>query len=323
MITDMYSETQRIPTDPYQPLACHCYSRPDSPVKFNSLVETFPGNCIASYTIELRSILWAGFLPESDTENLLLSENCPYPNDASEGTPIKDPLTDLIAYYKSINLTNSSVLRFDPIDVVPYNGVIGPGGGAKVKCYRNSTSEIIAFESRRVFSIEVCGQGFCKGNATSTWYVINESFPCMENRMGPLCGQCRPEYAQTLYSTVSVLQGILYMQRYLLDCPKLEWFIFFQSVHAKWVAPPPPPPPPPPLADFALKMYFINLLSLYPTDLPQMYRQAVAVLPLPGFHTLLWFSPGSIGHWSQHRSLPHNRLLPLLRSGHLPPSSRP
>lgn len=125
---------------------------------------------------------------------------CPYPSDAVQDAPIQDSLTNAVQSYRQLD--NNSV-NFAPIDVVPYFGLVDPGGGATVKCFELNVSEVVAYKSSAVFSIELCSRGYCRGDSQSSWVVANESFPCADNRMGPLCGQCKPGYAVTLYSSVS------------------------------------------------------------------------------------------------------------------------
>ena len=206
LIAGEYGTTQRIPTDPYQPLACHCFSRETARVRFSKRIESLNSECIDGYTVQLSSSLWAGLIPEDNREGgasqFPPSVPCPY-NNGTMTEPIQDNLTDTVNQYRQ--LSNNSLVNFAPIDVVPYMGIVEPGGGAPVKCFQLNTSDVVTFEpTAAVFSIELCSQGYCRGDARSSWVVANESFPCAENRMGPLCGQCKPGYAVTLYSSVSL-----------------------------------------------------------------------------------------------------------------------
>ena len=97
---------------------------------------------------------------------------------------------------------NSSA-SFDPLDVIPYADGLIPGGGAPVYCFNSTNvSELVDFRQAGEFSIEVCSRGYCRGDLRDSWFVANVDFPCVDNRQGPLCGQCKPGYAVTLYSTV-------------------------------------------------------------------------------------------------------------------------
>ena len=208
LIAGEYSTTQRIPVDPYQPLSCHCFSRETSRVRFSKRVESLNSECIDGYTVLLSSSLWAGLIPESNqggASQFPPSVPCPYANETvtNGAEPIRDNLTDTVNLYRQIS--NNSLVNFAPLDVVPYMGIVEPGGGAPVKCFNFSTSDVVTFRpTAAVFSIELCSQGYCRGDARSNWVVANESFPCADNRMGPLCGQCKPGYAVTLYSSVSL-----------------------------------------------------------------------------------------------------------------------
>ena len=116
--------------------------------------------------------------------------------------PIEDRLTTTVQSYRQLR-SSSSVTNFEPVDVIPYFGPVDPGGGAPVKCFTENVSNVVEYTPDAVFSIELCSRGYCRGDSDSSWVVANESFPCAENRMGPLCGQCEPGYAVTLYSSVS------------------------------------------------------------------------------------------------------------------------
>ena len=200
LIAGEYSSTQRIPTQPFQPLACHCFTEETSRVTFGKRVESLDSECIEGYTVQLSGSLWAGFIPEDSTkgETSEFPPSVPCPS-FNETEPINDSLTNIVDRYRQI----SSPVNFAPVDVIPYMGIVGPGGGAPVKCFELNVSDVVTYEPPgAVFSIELCSQGYCRGDARSDWVVANESFPCSQNRMGPLCGQCKPGYAVTLYSSV-------------------------------------------------------------------------------------------------------------------------
>ena len=75
-----------------------------------------------------------------------------------------------------------------------------------MKCFRGSNvSELVAFNEMAdsEFSIELCTRGYCRGDIRDDWYLVDDDYPCVEHREGPLCGQCKPGFALTLYSTVS------------------------------------------------------------------------------------------------------------------------
>ncbi len=205
LIGGKYRTTQRIPTNPFQPLACHCFTQETSRVQFSKRVESLNSVCIDGYTVQLSGSLWAGLIPEDGSKEGGASEFPPYVPCplANETEPIEDNLTSTVNRYRQM-ASNSSLVNFAPVDVIPYMGLVGPGGGAPVKCFELNISEVVTYEPQSaVFSIELCSQGYCLGDARSSWVVVNESFPCAENRMGPLCGQCKPGYAVTLYSSVS------------------------------------------------------------------------------------------------------------------------
>lgn len=201
------SITQRIPTDPYQPLGCHCFKLDDSLVKFSAEVESLPSECIVGYTVSLSGSLWAGLLPGDGDEmdgEYPPTISCPdlEGGENISSSYIQDSLTSFIMRYRTMAFNNRR-LNFDPVDVIPYKGIINPGGGAQVKCFNFTVSEVVNHKSSAIFSIEQCSQGFCQGDSSTTWVLANVSYPCAANRMGVLCGQCKPGFAITLYSTVS------------------------------------------------------------------------------------------------------------------------
>ena len=202
------SITQRIPIDPFQPLGCHCLNRFDF-LDRSRFSEFLPSECILGYTISLSGSLWAGLLSESGDQDEMEGNpsSIPCPNFEGENISIadvQDSLTTFVLEQRMMD-NNSQIVRlnFDPVDVVPYNGIISPGGGAPVKCFNLNVSEVVAYEPTALFSIEQCSQGYCQGDSSTTWQLANVSFPCAANRMGILCGQCKPGNAITLYSTVS------------------------------------------------------------------------------------------------------------------------
>lgn len=216
LILTNFSVTQRIPTN--QPLACHCFSSPDAPVKFSSRVLSYSHQCIDGYTIELNSLLWAGLIPTATSgsnpslypPNIIACPRIP-PN----ATAVESDFTSFVhdSRQRAEIAQGNSSGNFDPVDVIPYaNGLI-PGGGAPVYCFNNTNiSELVDFEQQGEFSIEVCSRGYCRGDLRDSWFVANVEFPCVENRQGPLCGQCKPGFAVTLYSTVRPLK--YYCQRF-------------------------------------------------------------------------------------------------------------
>lgn len=206
LIVSKFSMTQRIPTN--QPLACHCFSSSDAPVRFSSRVLSYSHQCINGYTIELNSLLWAGLIPTSNSGSnpSLYPPTVPCPAIPSNATLVESSFTSFVRESRrrtELMLGNGSA-RFDPLDVIPYaNGLI-PGGGAPVYCFDDTNvSRLVDFKREGEFSIEVCSRGYCRGDLRDSWFVANVDFPCVDNRQGPLCGQCTPGYAVTLYSTVS------------------------------------------------------------------------------------------------------------------------
>ncbi len=203
-----FSMTQRIPSD--QPLACHCFDSPNVSVEFSSRLLSFPHQCIDGYTIELNSELWAGLIPTGEKHRTISDHpsriDCPeIPADA---TPVPDSLTQwlMVARKDQIARGQATDLTFNPVDVVPYEGEITPGGGAPVKCFEGqNVSQLIDYNAMldSEFSIEFCTRGYCRGDLGSTWFLVDVDYPCSANREGPLCGSCEPGYAVTLYSTVS------------------------------------------------------------------------------------------------------------------------
>ena len=202
-----YSITQRIPTS--QPLACHCFSSSDAPVKFSQRVHSYSHQCLRGYTVELNSLLWAGLIPTA-TSGASLSQ---YPPDIPCLQIPVNATAEISALTTYIHQSRRSAERlqgnysiFDPLDVIPYANGLMPGGGAPVYCFNETNvSRLVDFERQGEFSIEVCSRGYCRGDLRDSWFVANVDYPCVKNRRGPLCGQCKPGYAVTLYSTVSVV----------------------------------------------------------------------------------------------------------------------
>ena len=132
------------------------------------------------------------------------------PDISNDAVLIEDGLTEWIMEERAELVANGSKsiseLSFNPVDVVPYEGDILPGGGAPIKCFEGqNVSQLVEFEPTEdaEFSIEVCTRGYCKGDVRSNWYLVDVNYPCVVHREGPLCGECKPGYAVTLYSTVS------------------------------------------------------------------------------------------------------------------------
>ena len=209
-MTTEFRTTQRIPIN--QPLACQCFKNGNVSIRFLSRVEEVPHRCIAGYTVSLNSILWAGRIPVLDSEpNTSPPTTIPCPVPPVNSTPIHNRLTEWVMRNREINAMSSqngtrtsSSINSNPVDVVPFEGVV-PGGGAPVKCYQGyNVSQLVDYVPPGEFSVEFCTRGYCRGNPLTTWYLADVNYPCAENREGPLCGQCKPGYAVTLYSTVSL-----------------------------------------------------------------------------------------------------------------------
>ena len=210
-MTTAFRTTQRIPVN--QPLACQCFSSESVTTRFLTRVLDTPHRCIAGYTVSLNSILWAGRIPVLDSESNTAPPpvTIPCPVLPVNSTPVHDPLTEWVMRNREINALSSqnngtgtsSSINSNPVDVVPFEGVV-PGGGAPVKCYQGyNVSQLVDYVPPGEFSVEFCTRGYCRGNPLTTWYLADVNYPCAENREGPLCGQCKPGYAVTLYSTVS------------------------------------------------------------------------------------------------------------------------
>lgn len=200
LLTSTFKATQRIPES--QPLACNCLNeiapRPLR-TRLNSQALELTHTCIRGYTVQLNSILWAGLIPRDDLAPLHPpTVFCPVvPPDA---TPVSNELTNYIMEART-NAVDSFI--FDPVDVVRYEGGVHPGGRGPVRCFRgNNISELVAYRADGEFSVEFCTRGYCRGDLLSSWFLSDEDYPCISEREGLLCGQCRRGYALTTYSTV-------------------------------------------------------------------------------------------------------------------------
>ena len=200
LIAYNYSTTQRIPTS--NPLACQCFI--DSSVKFGLSVDYFTSDCIAGYTVNLNSLLWAGLIPvNSSVLNEIPTTSCFTQPNAS--IILEDTFSAWIkeARERQLEILGSVDPDASPVDVVLYNGELMPGGGAPVKCYSNYTiSELVEYKVNGEFSVDSCTRGFCRGNAETSWYLSDIDYPCVENRQGTLCGQCKPGFSLTITNTV-------------------------------------------------------------------------------------------------------------------------
>ena len=200
LINEEYQNIQRIPSS--QPLSCQCYS----PHSYGSAARFYQPSCINGYTVKLSSALWAGLIPTGTSEiDKLPSVPCLTPN--SNDVLIEDSLTSLINEARErqlLTLGGAEDPNANPVDVIPFMGVILAGGGAPVTCYSNYTvDELVAFRPNGVFSVDYCHLGFCRGNPQSNWYLSDINYPCLETREGVLCGQCKPGLSQTVTATVS------------------------------------------------------------------------------------------------------------------------
>ena len=190
----------RIPTD--QQLSCICYTRTN--VSFDVLGGSLLSDCIIGYTVELSSLLWAGLLPPDGEQsvNELTTIQCPS-GSASDPNDLDSFAAFLIQERaRQNNLTGARANpAANPTDVAPYLGLVTPGGGAPIKCYTGyNLTELVEFKPNAVFSVDLCTRGFCR--ADRDWFLSDVTYPCVENRQGPLCGQCRPGLALTVTTTV-------------------------------------------------------------------------------------------------------------------------
>ena len=197
LLTSVYANTQRIPED--QPLACNCLNETgphDIQTYLNPHTLSLPHTCIRGYTVELSGILWAGLIPRGDSAPLY-PPSVPCPVVPPDSQPITNPLTQFILAARA----NTTV---DPVDVVTYERGVHPGGRAPVRCFHANITELVTYRPDGEFSLEFCTRGYCRGNQLSSWFVSDEEYPCISEREGVLCGQCRSGFAVTTYSTVSV-----------------------------------------------------------------------------------------------------------------------
>ena len=175
--------------------------------------------CVAGHTIQLNSLLWAGYQatttqpPSSnsnngDVEDSFQPNEIPCPEVPVNATPIEDDLSVFVSLSRQRTSAQGSIaaassINFSPVDVVPYEGGVTPGGGAPVVCYgNNSVTELVRYQTQGQFLIEFCTRGYCLGDSRSGWNVGDVGFPCVANRHGTLCGQCLPGFAVTLYTSV-------------------------------------------------------------------------------------------------------------------------
>ena len=193
--------TQRIPSN--QPLACQCFihdNRTFSPLPGAVAIST---ECVQGYTVLLSSIYWAGRIPMETGPSPLPQVTCPAipPNPP----PVDDGgYTEWVRQSRFNDSANGISVGFDPVDVVPGDNGVIPGGGAPVICYNTSNvSELVVYVPTGEFTVDVCTRGYCRGDAQSSWFLSDVSFPCIENREGVLCGQCKEGFAVTVYATVS------------------------------------------------------------------------------------------------------------------------
>ena len=201
MILTNYSFTMRIPTN--QQLSCICYTRTD--VSFDVLGGSLLSECINGYTVELNSLLWAGLLPSDGAQSVdeLTTTPCPTASNTTDPNSLDSFSAFLIRERARQNNRPGAQANpaANPTDVAPYLGLITPGGGAPVKCYTGyNMTDLVEFKSNAVFSVDLCTRGFCR--ADGDWFLSAVTYPCVENRQGPLCGQCKPGLALTVTTTV-------------------------------------------------------------------------------------------------------------------------
>ena len=92
-----------------------------------------------------------------------------------------------------------------PDDVVTYEGNAVPGGGAPVMCYSTTDLDaVLAVNVSRESVIENCPNGYCERTPSGFWITSDVSSPCVDTREGVLCGKCKPGYAVTPQSNVSM-----------------------------------------------------------------------------------------------------------------------
>ena len=203
LLSSLYKETQRIPVD--QPLACNCLNE-TGPVTsdLNQLALAISHNCIRGYTVQLNSILWAGLIPRGNSAPLF-PPSVPCPSLSPDFVPVTNELTTFI-------LENR--MTFDPVDVVTYERGVHPGGSGPIRCFHANVSELVSYKPDGEFTVEFCTRGYCRGDPRSSWFLSEEGYPCISEREGVLCGQCRSGFALTTYSTVSPLSCALCLASY-------------------------------------------------------------------------------------------------------------
>lgn len=199
LLSTSFYETQRIPAD--QPLACNCLNEtgaPDVTSHLNPQALAISHTCIRGYTVQLNSILWAGLLPHHSSAPLH-PPTVPCPEIPPDPMPVTSRLTTFILEARA-NQTDS--LLFDPVDVVTYEQGVHPGGRGPIRCFQGNISELVVYKADGEFTVEFCTRGYCRGDLLSSWFTADEDYPCIAERRGVLCGQCRSGYALTTYSTV-------------------------------------------------------------------------------------------------------------------------
>ena len=208
LILTKYRSTQRIPHD--QPLACQCYK--DSNVQYSEAVKFYKSMCISGYTVELNSAIWGGLIPINGSSIQELP-TVPCFNISNASNILLDAFSANIYAARKKQMEVLGITEdpnTNPVDVARYyQGKVVPGGGAPVKCYANySIRELVDFRPNGEFSVDVCLRDFCRGNSQTYWYLSDVDYPCVTNREGTLCGQCKPGFSQTLTSTVRLLYYI-------------------------------------------------------------------------------------------------------------------
>lgn len=199
-----FKDTQRIPDN--QPLACNCLNETgpqNIKPHFNSRALDLAHTCIRGYTVELNSILWAGLIPTGDSAPLY-PDTISCPEVSPDAQPISDSLTEFIMEARMNDSADS--LTSDPVDVVVYEGGVQPGGRAPIMCFPgNNISQLVSYQPDGEFAMEFCTRGYCRGDVLTSWFLSDVDYPCISDREGLLCGECRSGYALTTYSTVRLL----------------------------------------------------------------------------------------------------------------------
>ena len=199
-----FKETQRIPDN--QPLACNCLNETgphNIKPHFNIRALDLAHTCIRGYTVELNSILWAGLVPTGDSAPLY-PDTISCPAVSPDDQPISNSLTEFIMEARMNDSSDS--LMSDPVDVVLYEGGVHPGGRAPIMCFPgNNISQLVNYQPDGDFAMEFCTRGYCRGDVLTSWFLSDVDYPCMSDREGLLCGECRSGYALTTYSTVRPL----------------------------------------------------------------------------------------------------------------------